>query len=1010
MTEPNLMPPHATPQQSEPDATAQLLRQALAHHQAGRLLEAGTLYQTLLQSQPDHAEANYNLGVIAVQAQQPEAGLPYFVAALNVDPTHGRYWLNYIDALSQAGQLDDARAVLALARQQGLEGGEVDALAARLGDAALATGQPGLAGQAASSAAPTDAAPTGAACSDSPGREDMEALMALYAEGQYAALAERAQRMTARYPLHAFGWKILGVALKLQGEGAQALAPLRQAAALAPVDVEARYNLGVTLQELGRLEEAEASYRQALEIDPVYADATLNLGVTLNKLGRLDEAEARLRQALLLRPNYVEAHSNLGATLLEQGRLDEAESSYRQALQLGPDNARAHTNLGITLQRLGRLDEAETSCRRAVQLMPEDAEAHGSLGNILRESGRLDEAETSFRKALRIRTDDATTHKNLAITLQELGRLDEADTHFQLALYLDPNDARSYENRANLLRFMERLDEAETNYRKALQIAPEDTRLHFNLGKLLRIMNRFDEAEACFRHALKTSPEDVSVLNNLGVTLQYMGRLDEAVTCYRSILHIRPNYAGALANLGAALLSLGRLDEAEACSRRALQINPDHATLHSNLLYYHSLSASTDPQSLFLEHVRFGEQFEPALRPHWPTHTQTRDPERCLQIGFVSADFYNHAVASFIEPVLAELSGHPQLSLHAYYNNFVDDKVTARLRGHFAHWNPIAGLSDAALADKIHADGIDILIDLSGHTGENRLLVFARKPAPVQASWMGYPGTTGLRAMDYFLADRFFLSPGQFDGQFTEKIVHLPAGAPFLPSKDAPPVNMLPALSAGYITFGSFNRPNKLSPLVISLWAQLLRALPDSRMLLGGMPKEGNYDTLIKWFEKEGVARERLSFHARCDMVDYYDLHRQVDICLDTFPYNGGTTTLHALWMGVPTLTLAGGTAAGRSGASILGHAGLESFIARDAADFLNKGLFWNDSPAALSDIRTGLRERFGKSAMGQPAVVAAGVERALRMMWQRWCANLPAESFEVPLQDINSTMPETGK
>lgn len=1007
MSEPSLMPTHATPQQSESDSIAQLLQQALAHHHAGRLLEAGTLYQTLLQSQPDHAEANYNLGVVAVQAQQPEAGLPYFVAALNADPTHGRYWVNYIDALSQAGQQGDARAVLALARQQGLEGEEVDALAARLGEEALA---PAHADQAASSAAPTPAAPAGAASGASPGRKDMEALMALYAEGQYTALAERAQRMTVRYPLHASGWKILGVALKLQGRGEQALEPLRQAAALAPDDVEACYNLGVTLQELGRLDEAEACYRQALEIDPVYADATLNLGVTLSKLGRLDEAEARLRQALLLRPNYAEAHSNLGATLLELGRLDEAEASYRQALHLAPDNARAHTNLGITLQRLERLDEAETNCRRAVQLMPEDAETHGNLGNVLRQSGRLDEAEASFRQALRIRTDDVAMHNNLAITLQELGRLDEADTHFQLALYLDPNDARSYENRANLLRFMERLDEAETNYRKALQIAPEDAGLHLNLGKLMRVMNRLDEAEACFRHALKISPEDVTVLNNLGVTLQYQGRLDEAASWYRSILQIQPNYAGALANLGAALMSLGRLDEAVACSRQALQINPKQAALHSNLLYFLSLSASMDPQSLFLEHVRFGEQFEPALRAHWPAHTQSRDPERRLQVGFVSADFYNHAVATFIEPVIAQLSCDPRLSLHAYYNNFVNDKVTARLRGHFTHWNPIVGLSDAALAEKIHADGIDILIDLSGHTGENRLLVFARKPAPVQASWIGYPNTTGLSAMDYYLADRFVLPPGQFDGQFTEKIVCLPANSPFRPYVGAPPVNVLPALGNGYVTFGSFNRPNKLSRENIALWSRLLRALPDSRMLLGGMYEVGCTDTLIGWFAEEGIARSRLDFHLRSDLEHYLALHHQVDICLDTFPYNGGTTTHHALWMGVPTLTLVGESVPCRVGLAILSQVGLQDFAVQDAEEFVARGLYWSKHLDALDTLRSGLREQLNQSPSRKLEIIAAGLERALRTMWRRWCEGKSAESFEVHLCDVANTMPDANK
>jgi predicted O-linked N-acetylglucosamine transferase (SPINDLY family) len=257
--------------------------------------------------------------------------------------------------------------------------------------------------------------------------------------------------------------------------------------------------------------------------------------------------------------------------------------------------------------------------------------------------------------------------------------------------------------------------------------------------------------------------------------------------------------------------------------------------------------------------------------------------------------------------------------------------------------------------------------------------------------------------MDYYLADRFFLPPGQFDSQFLEKIAYLPAGAPFLPSQDAPPVNALPALGNGYVTFGSFNRLNKLSPSVIALWAQLLRALPDSRMLLGGMPEESKYGTLIEWFAREGIPLERLSFYPRGAMAAYLGLHHRVDICLDTFPYNGGTTTLHALWMGVPTLTLAGRTAAGRSGAAILGHAGLEALVAHDAADFVQKGLFWAGHLAALSDIRSGLREGFAKSAMGQPAMVAAGVERTLRIMWQRWCAGLPAESFGASLQDAHN-------
>jgi protein O-GlcNAc transferase len=589
--------------------------------------------------------------------------------------------------------------------------------------------------------------------------------------------------------------------------------------------------------------------------------------------------------------------------------------------------------------------------------------------------GRLDEAEASYRRALQIKPDFAEAHSNLGITLHNLGRLDEA----------------------------------EASYRNALQLEPDYAEAHWSLGYILHKLGRLNEAEASYRRALLIKPDIAEAHSNLGVALMHLGRLDEAEASCRRALEIKPDFAEAHSNLGGILHDLGRLDEAEAIYRRTLQIQPDYADANSNLLFCLSQNATIDAQTLFSEHCRFGEQFEAPFLANYPPFTNLPNPERALQIGFVSGDLRNHAVASFIEPILQHLSGFTQLSLHAYSNHVMDDLTTQRLQEYFAHWHPIAGLPDATLAEKIRADHIDILIDLSGHSAKNRLLTFARKPAPVQASWMGYPGTTGLSAMDYYFSDRYFLPPGQFDSQFTEKIVYLPASAPFLPSKDAPAVNILPALNNGFLTFGSFNRLSKLSREVIALWSQLLRALPNSRMVLGGMPEAGKYEILIEWFAQEGIARERLDFHPRSNMERYLMLHQQVDICLDTFPYNGGTTTLHGLWMGTPTLTLAGSTTAGRTGASILGHVELDAFVSNDPADFVQKGLFWAGNLATLSDVRTGLRERFAKSAAGQPALITAGLEHALRIMWQRWCAGLPAESFEVPRKEIADATLEPG-
>lgn len=989
---------HAAPQ-----AIDLLLQQAIAHHRSGRLLEAGQLYQAILQREPAHPEANHNLAMIAVEAGQPAAGLPYFAAALDADPTRAAYWLHYIDALFQAGQAEDARAVLELARQQGLGGDETDALATRIGLATTAQAEPdgphddGGAARVASHAG-----------EDVPGRQDMDALVTLFAAGRYGEVVAGAQRLAERFPQHVFGWKILGVALKLLGRGHEALEPMRRAARLSPADVESHYNLGVTLQELGRLDEAEASYRQALQIDPLYADAHLNLGVALQRLGRLDEAEASLRQALQVRPDYAEAHGNLGSILREQGRLDEAEASLRQALRARPGDAAAHNHLGLVLQQLDRLEEAEACVRQALAIRPDDAEAHGNLGSTLHRLGRLEEAEASYRSALGIAPGDAAVHNNLGITLQEMGRLDEAEAHFRMALGLNPGDAATHDNLGNLLLHLGRVADAEASYRQAVLRAPGEAKFNANLGNLLRMQSRFDEAESTLRQALASDPGDVRALSRLALTLQDRGRLHEAEACYRTILQIRPDSAGVIGNLGQTLMMLGRLDEAGECFRQALRTSPEHGALYSNFLYYLTLSASADPQAVSAEHRGFGERFETGLRPHWPAHANTRDPERGLRVGFVSPDFHNHAVASFIEPVLIHLSGYPHLTLHAFYNSFIHDDVTRRLRGHFAHWHPVADLSDAELADAIQADGIDILIDLTGHTASNRLLAFARKPAPVQASWLGYPGTTGLRAVDYYLADRFLLPPGRFDDQFTEKIVRLPANAPFLPHAAAPAVSDLPALQNGHLTFGSFNRPNKLSRAVIAVWSRLLRALPDSRLLLGGMPERGHSDTLLGWFAEEGIVPERLDFHPRSGMEDYLKLYQGVDICLDTFPYNGGTTTHHSLWMGVPTLVIEGDSMPGRVGTAILSRVGLQDFVVEDADAFVARGVHWANHLPRLAELRAGMREHLAQSPLRRPELLAAGLDLALREMWRRWCAGLPADTFEVSLDKLDATMGET--
>ncbi|WP_333874567.1 tetratricopeptide repeat protein [Methylobacter sp.] len=716
--------------------------------------------------------------------------------------------------------------------------------------------------------------------------------------------------------------------------------------------------------------------------------------------GRVTELEALFKTWTLRFPKYVPGWQALRSILTQQGRNAEALEPIQKIAELLPEDAEAQFHLGNIQQELGQAVDAVATYRRTLEIKPDFAEVHNNLGNALQALGQLDDAVTCYRQALRVKPDNADTLNNLGHTLQALGHLDDAIICYHRALELKPDFAEAYNNLGNALQDHGRLDDAAACYRRALELKQDYADAYSNLGNTLLKLGQPDDAMSSYQRALALNPDLSDVHNNIGNILQDRGQLEEAMACYRRALEIEPDFAEAHSNQGSIFFGQGSLLESEVSFRRALEIKPDFAETYSNLLFFLTHNEKTDAKMLAVEHRRFGEQFEAPLIALWSQHSNSRAPARCLQIGFVSGDLRAHAVASFIEPVLEHLEDYPQLALHAYYNHNVEDSVTLRLRKYFKHWHPVVGLSDDALAEKIRTDGIDILIDLSGHTAKNRLLAFARKPAPVQVSWMGYPGTTGLSGMDYYMADRFLLPPGQFDDQFTEKIVRLPACAPYQPDMSAPPVNALPALGNGYATFGSFNRQSKLSPSVIGLWSQLLRALPGSRMVLGGISEEGKYGALVDWFAKEGIARERLSFHARCGIADYLRLHQQVDMCLDTFPYNGATTTLNALWMGVPTLTLVGRTVTARQGSTLLSQVGLDAFVAQDAADFVRKGLSWAGDPASLANVRAHLRERLKQSEIGQPAVVAKSLEYALRIMWQRWCDGLPAESFEVSRQD----------
>jgi protein O-GlcNAc transferase len=713
--------------------------------------------------------------------------------------------------------------------------------------------------------------------------------------------------------------------------------------------------------------------RRAVRLTPGNAQAHAALGVALQIAGQLELAVASQRRALELNPGLSALHAVLATALHALGQHEAAVASFRQALTMQGDNGALHKGMADALFSLGQLDASVASGRRAVALCPDNADCHFSLATALSGLRDHEPAMASYRNTLALQPDHFYAHANLASILQLLGQFAPAAARCRLALNIRPDDLSTRRRLCILLRQLGKYQESLEQSQIVLSADPDNAQSHFDVAQAWNPLGEVDLAMASLKRALE----------------------------------IDADHGPVHTYLASILMSQGKTELAMHSLRRTLETNPDSATAHSNLLFNLS-HTSSDAAELFAEHSRFGARFA-ALAEHWAPHTNQRDPERCLQVGIVSGDFCNHAVVSFIEPVLELLAHSPQFSLHGYSNRLLEDHATARLRGYFAHWQPIAALDDDAVERQIRADGIDILIDLSGHSALNRLPLFARKPAPVQASWIGYSGTTGLRAMDYYLSDHNHFPPGRYDAQFTEQIVRMPLGAAFLPELSAPDVNPLPALSNGYLTFGSFNRAEKLSQEVIGLWAQLLRAVPSARLLLAGL-SSGADTPLLDWFADEGIDPARLILHPRCTLYEYLALHHKVDVCLAPFPYTGATTVCHALWMGVPTLTVIGPTTASHGAACYMTHVGLDSFIAEDGATLVKLGAFLADNLDELAGLRDGMRERFNASVVGHPVIVAASLERALRLMWQRWCADLPPAPLQVRLADlVDASGPASG-
>ncbi len=713
----------------------------------------------------------------------------------------------------------------------------------------------------------------------------------------------------------------------------------------------------------GRPQQAVDLVDRALALRPADAGFHLSRGVALQFLGRREEAIACFQEALGLQPQLPHAHNNLANALYEQGKHNEALEHWRQAVTLQPDYADAHRNLGHVLAELGHFDAALPHAREALRLNDQDHVAHRTVGAVL--TGREDwnGAAASYREALRLRPQWAEAHCDLAHVLQKQGKLTEAIVHLQLAIQLHPQLAQAY-NEFGIIRGKEgQPAEAVLHFEQALRLRPEYPEAHHNLALILKGQRRYDEAITHFRAALRLRPDFGTAATHLADLLGHLGKTDEALEVLREACERAPLTSTLLCTLGMLHTARGQLAEGITQFRETLRLRPDDAVAHSCLLEALNYDPEINLDELYIEHQRWAEAHGnvPALEP---AARHERNSERRLRVGYVSGDFRQHIAAQFIEPILAHHD--PQkVEVFCYADVAAPDHRTAQLQTLAPHWRPISGRPDEEVARQVRDDQVDILVDLMGHTG-TRLGVFARRPAPVQVTYLGYPHTTGLETIHYRLTDAVCDPLGEPE-RHREQLIRLPGGfCCYAPPPDAPAVNPLPASRSGYVTFGSTHKLAKLNSRVLDLWAALLQAIPMTRMLLFRDTLQGSVvERLQEEFGRRGVNKERLQFrHSVPPGESLLSVYHEVDILLDVFPWCGHATACEALWMGVPVLTLKGNRHAGRMTASVLTQTGLTEWIVKSGEEWVEMGRTIAGRIDELGLLRVSLRDKLRKSPL----------------------------------------------
>jgi predicted O-linked N-acetylglucosamine transferase (SPINDLY family) len=679
------------------------------------------------------------------------------------------------------------------------------------------------------------------------------------------------------------------------------------------------------------------------------------------------------------------------------GRLGEAERLYREVLARRPAHPQALHRLGMLAYRAGRYEAARDWMSRALEVEGGDAGRYNDLGLVYQALGRFEEAVECYRQAI-TRKPGYVAYHNLGLALASLSRYHEALVYYRKALAVKPDLAESLNNSGYALNSLGRSAEAIPLLHKALAINPAYAEAHVNLGIAHFNARRLDEAARCYKAALAFRPDYPKAMNNLAnVHITRHADLDEAVQLCSRALAVKQDFALACHSLGVACLLLGQVEESMACLTQAIALQPDFVLAWDSRLLATNYLPQMSPAARLAMHREYAARFEAPLKADWQPHANGPDPDRRLKVGYVSADFCLHAVAFFIEPVLAS---HDRQSVesYCYYTGTVRDALTERLQAAAGQWRDCVGMNDAELAARIRADGIDVLVDLAGHTRGNRLLAFARKPAPVQVTYLGYVATTGLEAMDYRLSHRH-ADPESCEGHDSERLYRLPHSLwCYRPPSDMPEVSTeTPARRCGYVTFGSMNNIAKVSDAAIALWSRLLHELPDARLILAGVAPGGAQARLYARFTAHDVDPARIELQPMLPTRLFRELHHRIDVALDAFPHNGNTTTCESLWMGVPVLSLTGDHFAARFGCLLLNTVGLGELAVPDEEAFIIRARAMAGDLDRLDQLRAAMRARLTGSPLRDEAGFTRDLEAAYRDMWRQWCATSGTATRQSP-------------